>query len=100
MHMTLSGHQVEITTALREFVEEKIQKLEHHAPQITNIHIVLKVEKLNHIAEATVTLAKQQLNALATAEHMYTAIDDLIHKLDKQLLTLKSKRLRHRDDHH
>lgn len=97
MHMTLSGHQVEITTALRAFVAEKMQKLEHHSPQITNMHIVLKVEKLDHIAEATVTLAKQELHALATSENMYTAIDDLIRKLDKQLLTIKGKRLGHRD---
>ena len=74
MQINLAGHHVEITEALRESVNTKFAKLERHFDHINNVHVVLTVEKLNQIAEATAHL-----------------IDALVNKLDKQVLKYKGK---------
>ena len=53
MQVSLSGHHVEITDSMRNYVNEKVDKLDRHFDQALDIHIVLTVEKLRHKAEAT-----------------------------------------------
>ena len=96
MQISLTGHHVEITTALKEYVEKKCQKVERHFDHVTNIHVVLEVEKLRQKAEATVHVAGSDLYADAEGEDMYAAIDQLVDKLDRQILKHKSKL----KDHH
>ena len=54
MQINITGHRMDVTTALRTFTEEKFDKLERHFDQITKINVVFDVEKLRQIAEATV----------------------------------------------
>lgn len=96
MQMHLTGHHVEITPALRDYVETKFSRLERHFEHLYDIHVVLTVEKLLHKADATVHVNGNTLHADATEEDMYAAIDMLIDKLDRQVLKHKEK-LR---DHH
>jgi len=91
MQINISGHHVEVTPALRDYVQEKIKKLERHSDHITNIHVTLKVEKLRQIAEATVHVRGQDLFADAESEDLYAAIDLLSDKLDRQVLKHKEK---------
>lgn len=95
MQINLTGHHVEITTAIREFVETKFTKLERHFDQLNNIHVVLTVEKAQKMAEATVHLKGSEVFASAHNEDMYAAIDALVHKLDKQILKYKGKHSTH-----
>ena len=91
MQLNISGHHVEVTDALKSYVEEKLQKLERHYDHITNAHVILTVEKLQQRAEATVHVSGADVFADADCEDMYAAIDKLTDKLDRQILKHKEK---------
>ncbi|MCH9689836.1 MAG: ribosome-associated translation inhibitor RaiA [Gammaproteobacteria bacterium] len=99
MQIHFTGHQVEITDALKAFTEDKLSKLTRHFDRITTIHITFNVEKLRQIVDATVLIPKSELHASSEAENMYTAIDNLVEKLDKQLIKYKEKMDSHRSNH-
>ncbi|HHJ14933.1 MAG TPA: ribosome-associated translation inhibitor RaiA [Gammaproteobacteria bacterium] len=96
MHIDVTGHHVDITEPMRAYVDEKLQKLERHFDHVTDVHVILSVEKLRHTAEATVSLSGGKLFADATEENMYAAIDGLADKLDRQIRKHKEKLT----DHH
>lgn len=91
MQINITGHHIEITDALRDYVTEKMQKLTRHFDHVTNAHVILTVEKLNQKAEATVHAAGKDLYADVTSEDMYASIDGLIDKLDRQIIKHKEK---------
>lgn len=95
MQINITGHHVEVTEALKDYVDTKFNKLERHFDHINNVHVILNVEKLNHKAEATLHLSGTEV--FATSEHndMYAAIDSLIDKLDRQVIRHKEKVKRH-----
>jgi putative sigma-54 modulation protein len=91
MQINLTGHHVELTTPLRDYVNSKLERLERHFDHVTNIHVILSVEKLRHKAEATMHVSGGNLFADATEEDMYAAIDALTDKLDRQVKKHKEK---------
>ena len=96
MQIILTGHHVEITNTLRDYVSSKMERLERHFDNVTDMHVVLSVEKLRHKAEANVRITGNNLFADATEEDMYAAIDALVDKLDRQVKKYKEKAT----DHH
>ncbi len=96
MQLTLTGHHVEITPALKEYVNNKLTRLERHFDSVTNVTCILTVEKLRHKAEATVNVSGGTLYADAVESDMYASIDGLIDKLDRQIVRHKEKLT----DHH
>lgn len=96
MSFSITGQHVTITSALHDYASEKIRKIERHFDHLTTIHVVLGVEKTRHTAEATLHGRGAQFHADAEAEDMYTAIDALSAKLDRQVLKHKEKQA----DHH
>ena len=96
MQVSLSGHHVEITDSLRNYVDEKVAKLERHFDHALNIHIVLTVEKLQQKAEANLHVSGGNLHAEDVREDMYAAIDGLVDKLDRQGIKHKEKMKNHR----
>ena len=96
MQVSLSGHHVEITESMRNYVNEKIGRLDRHFDQALDIHIVLTVEKLRHKAEATLHVSGSNLYADDVQEDMYAAIDGLVDKLDRQGKKHKEKVKSHR----
>jgi len=96
MQITVTGHHVEVTTALREYVQSKLSRLERHFDHLTDVRCVLTVEKLEHKAEATIHLTGSTLHADSIEENMYAAVDGLIDKLDRQVRKYKEKLT----DHH
>ena len=91
MQVNISGHHVDVTAPLREYVESKLSRLERHSGQISHIDVVLNVEKLRQKVEATIRMAGAELFAHAESEDMYAAIDALTDKLDRQLSKHKGK---------
>jgi putative sigma-54 modulation protein len=91
MQITISGHHVEVTPALREYVLAKFDRLQRHFDQITNTDVTLIVEKLVQKAEAKVHVSGADIFANAESEDMYAAIDLLADKLDRQLIKHKEK---------
>ena len=96
MQLSVSGHHVEITDSLRDYVGTKLAKLERHFDNMTDIHCVLTVEKLQHKAEATIHMGGGTIHADSTEPNMYAAIDILVDKLDRQVKKHKEKLT----DHH
>lgn len=96
MQINLTGHHVEITDALRQYVTNKIERLERHFDYVTNVHVVLSVEKLQHKAEATMHMSGADVFADSVDEDMYAAIDGLVDKLDRQVKKHKEKLKDHR----
>ncbi|MFP1889589.1 ribosome hibernation promoting factor [Lonsdalea quercina] len=95
MQLNITGHHVEITDALREFLNTKFAKLEQYFDRINQVYVVLKVEKIQQIAEATIHFSGGELHATSEAEEMYAAIDLLIDKLARQLNKHKDKLKQH-----
>lgn len=96
MQIQLTGHHVDLTSALRDYVNNKFERLERHNEKVSEAHVVLTVEKLRQMAEATIYLAKAKVFADAESEDMYAAIDLLVDKLDRQLKKHKEKISDHR----
>jgi putative sigma-54 modulation protein len=98
MQINLTGHHVDITNALRSYVDTKFERLERHFDHVTNVHVVLTVEKLRQKAEANLHLNGANVFADATHEDMYAAIDSLVDKLDRQVKKHKEKMTNHRSN--
>jgi len=99
MQLNLTGHHVDVTPAMRDYVEEKLQKLQRHFEHVTGIHCILTFEKLRHKAEARVALSGGQLFADAVEDDMYAAVDSLVDKLDRQIIRHKEKITDHHARH-
>jgi len=95
MQLSITGHHIDVTEALHDYVTKKFVRLERHYDHITNVHVVLSVEKLIQKAEATVHTSGAELFADATSEDLYAAIDALIDKLDRQIVKHKEKTRNH-----
>ncbi|WP_432368905.1 ribosome hibernation promoting factor [Pantoea allii] len=95
MQLNLTGQNVEITDPLRTFLTTKFAKLEHYFDHINQVYVVLKVEKVTQIADATLHVNGGELHATSEAEDMYAAIDGLIDKLARQLTKYKDKLKKH-----
>ncbi|MGH8372205.1 MAG: ribosome hibernation-promoting factor, HPF/YfiA family [Gammaproteobacteria bacterium] len=97
MQIDITGHHVDLTPALRTYVQNKFERLERHFDHVTGLHVVLTVEKLQHKAEATIQVNGGTLFADATEQDMYAAIDCLTDKLDRQIKKHKEKLTNHHD---
>lgn len=95
MQLNITGQHFDITDTLRAFITTKFLKLEQFFDRINQVYIILKVEKVQKIAEATVYLNGGELHAATEANDMYAAIDLLIHKLTRQLNKYKEKLKKH-----
>jgi putative sigma-54 modulation protein len=96
MQLSVTGHHIDVTEALRNYVGKRLARLERHFDNMTDIHCILTVEKLQHKAEATVHLGGGTIHADSIEENMYAAIDTLVDKLDRQVKKYKEKLT----DHH
>ncbi len=98
MQISVTGHHVDVTQPLRSYVDSKFERLERHFDNVTNVHVILSVEKLRQKAEATLHVNGGNVFADAVHEDMYAAIDALIDKLDRQVLKRKEKKTNHRNN--
>ena len=91
MQIQITGRQIEMTDAIKEFVHNKFSKLERHFDHISQVHVILSVEKERQIAEAKVSISGGELFADSQESSIYAAIDTLIDKLDRQIIKHKEK---------
>lgn len=96
MQINTSGHQLDLTPAIKDYVDNKFRKLERHNDRITIVNVILSVDKLEQKAEASVHASGKDFFADATATDLYAAIDLLSDKLDRQLIKRKEKLNSHR----
>lgn len=96
MQIETYGQQMEVTPALRSYVENRCERLGRHFEGDCTIRVQLGLEKPAHKAEATATLAGRTLHADASGADMYAAIDLLMDKLDRLLVKHKEKQMEQR----
>lgn len=89
MHLTVKGHHIDITTAIRDYVDLKFGRTWRHFDHVNEVHVVLSVQKLNQIAEVTVHLPGKDIHCEANHSDLYAAIDLLADKLDRQVVRYK-----------
>lgn len=95
MQLNITGHHLEITPPLKDYVETKFERLQRHFDQITTTQVILSIDNLDQKAEATLHVAGADIFAHAESEDMYAAIDALADKLDRQLIKHKQKHRGH-----
>ncbi len=91
MQLNVTGHHVEVTEAMRGYVEKKLERIGRHYDQVLDVHCILTVERLRQKAEATLHVSGTAIHTQATDENMYAAIDLLTDKLDRCLKKHKEK---------
>ncbi|MBU0602942.1 MAG: ribosome-associated translation inhibitor RaiA [Gammaproteobacteria bacterium] len=91
MNLTITGHHLEVTPAIHEYVEAKLERVIRHFDHVTNVSVIMSVEKLRQKAEVTLHVRGRDIFAEADSEDMYATLDTLIDKLDRQLLKHKEK---------
>ena len=96
MNLQLTGHQLEVTPALRDYVESKLARISSHFDQVIDLRVTLSVEKLMQKVEATLHVPGNDMHVECANENMYSAIDLLTDKLDRKILKHKEKLV----DHH
>lgn len=89
MHLTIKGHHIEVTSALKDYVDQKFGRAWRHFDHVNEVHVVLGVEKLEQKAEVTVHVPGKDIHCEASHTDMYAAIDLLADKLDRQVLRYK-----------
>lgn len=96
MQVTITGHHLEVTEALHNYANTKLDKLNNHHDRITSVQVRLAVDKMAQVAEGTLHVSGKDLHAEASHEDLYAAIDLLVDKLDRQLLKHKEILRAHR----
>lgn len=102
MNLTISGHHLDVTPALKEYVLTKLDRVTRHFDQVVDINVLLTVEKLKEKerrqkAEANLHVKGKDIFVESAHEDLYAAIDDLMDKLDRQVCKHKD---RMQDHHH
>ena len=85
MDIQFTGHNIEVTPALKEYTSSKFERLSLHADKITKAHVTFTVDKLQQVIEATLHIPKAEIHASARSENMYNAIVEIVEKLIRQL---------------
>jgi putative sigma-54 modulation protein len=96
MQLNLSGHHLDITSSIRQHTSDKLTKIKHHFDNVMNVNMTLEVQKDLQKAEATIHVSGADLFAKAQSSDMYVSIDQLINKLDSQIIKHKEKLHNHR----
>lgn len=96
MRIEITGHQVDVTPALNDYVNNKLERVARHFDHHLDLRVILSVDKLEQRAEATVGIPGKSLFADASSPDMYAAIDLLADKLDRIVIKHKEKLT----DHH
>ena len=96
MNLHLSGHHVEVTPAMRDYVTTKLTRITRHFDHVIDVNVILSVEKLKQKIEANVHLKGKDIFVECDDANMYAAIDMLVDKLDRQILKHKERNVEHR----
>lgn len=89
MNLTISGHHLEVTPAIREYIQSKLVRIKRHFENVIDVNVLLSVEKLQQKAEITMNLRGKAIHVESVDDNLYAAIDSLIDKVDRKVLKHK-----------
>jgi len=96
MNLYLTGHHLDVTPAIREYVSAKLERITNHFDHVIDVNVILTVEKLQQKVEASVHVRGKDIFCESIDTDMYAAIDSLIDKLDRTIIKHKEKSLERR----
>ena len=91
MNLNMTGHHLEITPSIRDYVSSKMSRINRHFDHVIDVSMILSVEKLRQKIEANVHLSGKDIFVESEESDMYAAIDLLVDKLDRQIIKHKEK---------
>ncbi len=91
MNLHLTGHHVEITSAIRDYVVAKLERINRHFDHVIDVNVIMTVQKLDQQIEANVHLSGKDIHVRCNDGDMYAAIDQLMDKLDRQVIRHKER---------
>jgi putative sigma-54 modulation protein len=91
MNLNVSGHHLEVTPAIRGYVQGKLERVTRHFDHVIDAHVILSVDKLRQKVEVTLHLRGKDIHCACEEQDLYAAIDLLVDKLDRQVLKHKGK---------
>jgi putative sigma-54 modulation protein len=91
MNLNLTGRHLEITPAIRQHVTDKIAKIKSHFESVMDVTVILSVDKLRQKAEGSVHLSGKDVFVESEDDNLYVAIDNMVEKLDRQIIKHKEK---------
>lgn len=95
MQINITGKNVEITPAIRQYAMEKLSKMHKYLESITDAHVILSLEKYLHIAEITLFANGITIRGEERSEDMYSSLDLVIDKIERQVRRYKEKIIAH-----
>lgn len=98
MNINITGHHIEVTPAIRDYVTGKLDRVLRHFDSVTSVHVILSVEKLQQKADITLHVKGKDIFADATDGDLYASIDAVTDKLDRQVVKYKEKHSDHSHD--
>ena len=91
MKIIFKGKHIEVTDAMRNYIEKRLNKIERHFDHILEVIVTLSVEKNRQIVEATLQASRALIRAEEKTDDMYTSIDKVADKLERQIQKYKEK---------
>jgi len=100
MNLNITGHHIEVTPAIHDYVNAKLDRVIRHFDNVTSAHVILSVDKLSQKAEVTLHVKGKDIFADSTESDLYAAIDTLADKLDRQVVKYKEMHSNHAHEGH
>lgn len=96
MNLTISGHHFDVTPSMRLYVTSKLERITRHFGQVVAFKVLLSIEnekqkEKRQRAECNIRVKGCALFAESAHEDLYAAVDDLVHKLDRQVVRYKNR---------
>ncbi len=95
MNLSISGHHLEVTPAIRDYVSQKLGRINRHFDRVIDVKVLLSVDKLVQKAEINIHVPGKEIFAESTDADLYAALDSLADKIDRQILKYKDKQTGH-----
>jgi putative sigma-54 modulation protein len=95
MNLSITGHHLDVTPAIREYIQTKIARVTRHFDHVIDTQVMLSVEPLKHRAEITMHVRGKDIHCEAIEDNLYAAIDVLIDKVDRKVVQHKNRTQNH-----
>lgn len=91
MNLSITGRNLEVSPAIREYVTTKMARVARHFDNVIDTQVILSIERLKHHAQSTMLVRGKEIHCEADDENLYAAIDLLVDKIDRQVIKYKNK---------
>lgn len=98
MNIIVTGRNIEITSALKDYAENKVNKFAKYLSSASEATVTLSVQKFMHKAEVLLKSNGNMIQAESVTEEAYSAIDEVVDKLERQVKKFKEKLTSHRKE--